>query len=138
MADQFKCWSCGTAVVDEPTPLGREARCRVCGKDLHACRQCKFYDTSKGKRCAEPVADEVLDKERANFCGYFALNPSAHAGNDQAQAARAQLAAMFELDDASPSANAGTDAEALQRKRDDEAKAAKLALDELFGIDKEK
>jgi hypothetical protein len=135
MDEQFKCWSCGTAVVDEPMPLGREARCRVCGKDLHACRQCNFYDTSKGNRCAEPVADEVLDKERANFCGYFAVNPSAHAGNHQAQAARAQLAAMFDLDEASPSAHA--DADTLQRKRDDEAKAAKLALDELFGIDKE-
>lgn len=32
---------------------------------------CRFYDTSKAKSCAEPVADEVGDKERANFCGYF-------------------------------------------------------------------
>lgn len=32
---------------------------------------CRFYDTRKAKSCAEPVADEVSDKERANFCGYF-------------------------------------------------------------------
>ena len=32
---------------------------------------CRFYDTRKAKSCAEPVADEVGDKERANFCGYF-------------------------------------------------------------------
>ena len=44
---------------------------------------------------------------------------------------------MFDLDDALPSANAGPDAEALKRKRDDETDAAKLALDELFGINKE-
>jgi hypothetical protein len=32
---------------------------------------CRFYDTRKAKSCAEPVADEVQDKQRANFCGYF-------------------------------------------------------------------
>ncbi len=32
---------------------------------------CRFYDTRKANSCAEPVADEVGDKERANFCGYF-------------------------------------------------------------------
>ena len=138
MVDQFNCWNCGAPATDEPMPLARESRCRVCGKDLHACRQCTFYETSKGKSCAEPVADEVRDKERANFCGYFTVHSGAYTGNDQAQAARAQLAAMFDLDDASPSANAGPDAEALKRKRDDETDAAKLALDELFGINKEK
>ena len=138
MADRFNCWNCGTPATDEPMPLARESRCRACGKDLHVCRQCTFYDTSKGKSCAEPVAEELRDKERANFCGYFTVNPGAHTGSDQAQAARAQLAAMFDLNDAPPSANAGPDAEALQRKRDDEIDAAKLALDELFGIDKEK
>lgn len=138
MADPFNCWNCGTPATDEPMPLGRESRCCACGKDLHVCRQCTFYDTSKGDGCAEPVADQVRDKERANFCGYLTVNPGAHTGNDQAQAARAQLAAMFDLGDASPLANVGSDAEALQRKRDHETDAAKLALDELFGIDKKK
>ena len=32
---------------------------------------CRFYDTSKAKSCGEPIADEVQDKTRANFCGYF-------------------------------------------------------------------
>ena len=32
---------------------------------------CRFYDTGKAKSCSEPVADEVNDKTRANFCGYF-------------------------------------------------------------------
>lgn len=34
---------------------------------------CRFYDTSKAKYCAEPIADEVQDKTRANFCGYFVV-----------------------------------------------------------------
>lgn len=32
---------------------------------------CRFYDVSKAKHCAEPVAEPVADKQRANFCGYF-------------------------------------------------------------------
>ncbi len=32
---------------------------------------CRFYALAKAKQCAEPVAEPVLDKQRANFCGYF-------------------------------------------------------------------
>jgi len=137
MAQSFDCWKCGTPAPDEPMPLGRETRCRACDEDLHVCRQCTFYDTTKGKSCAEPIADEVIDKERANFCGYFTLNLNAHGGNAQAEAARQQLAAMFALGEDAPEANAAPDAEALRRKRDDEADAAQRALGELFGLDKD-
>ena len=119
-------------------PLGRETRCRACGKDLHVCRQCTFYDTTKGKSCAEPVADEVRDKERANFCGYFTLNAGAFGGNAQADAAREKLAAMFALDGNTSSANASPDAGALLRKREDEADAAQRELGKLFGLDEDK
>jgi hypothetical protein len=138
VAQSFDCWNCGSLAGDEPMPLGRETRCRACGKNLHVCRQCTFYDTTKGKSCAEPIADEVRDKERANFCGYFTLNLSAYGGTAQADTARDQLAAMFALGDDTSSVNASADAEALLRKRDDEADAAQRALGELFGLDKDK
>jgi hypothetical protein len=32
---------------------------------------CRFYDTTKARQCAEPVAEPVQIKGRANFCGYF-------------------------------------------------------------------
>jgi hypothetical protein len=57
---------------------------------------CRFYDLSKAKQCAEPVADPVLDKQRANFCGYF--EPVAgryRAGDPAADSARAALDALF-------------------------------------------
>lgn len=137
MAQSFDCWKCGALAADEPMPLARELRCRACAKDLHVCRQCTFYDTTKGKSCAEPIADEVIDKERANFCGYFTLNLRAHAGNAQAEAAREQLAAMFALGEQPPSNNAPADAALMLRKREDDADAAQRALSELFGIDKD-
>jgi hypothetical protein len=116
-------------------PLARESRCRACAKDLHACRQCTYYDPTKGKNCAEPIADEVIDKERANFCGYFTLNLHAHAGTAQADAARAELASMFVLDGKVASNNASADSASLLRKREEEVDAAQRALGELFGLD---
>jgi len=65
------CWKCGASLADLSLPLSRTDECRTCRAELHVCRLCRFYDTSKAKSCSEPVADEVNDKTRANFCGYF-------------------------------------------------------------------
>jgi len=58
---------------------------------------CEFYDTAKAKHCREPVAEEVKDKTRANFCDYF--RPTATAYRPQeltaAQRAKAELEALF-------------------------------------------
>lgn len=58
---------------------------------------CQFYDTAKAKHCAEPIAEEVKDKQRANFCDYF--QPSASAWRPAeltaAERARAELEALF-------------------------------------------
>lgn len=131
----FGCWKCGSLQVDEPMPLGRESRCRACGSDLHVCRQCRFYDTSKGKSCAEPVADEVRDKERSNFCGYFALNTGAFAGNAEAEAAKRQLESMFGLSGEAAAPAAAPDAESLEAGRRKEADRARDELSKLFGLD---
>ena len=45
---------------------------------------CRFFDLRKAKSCAEPVADEVRDKERANFCGYFEPAPGRFQPADSA------------------------------------------------------
>lgn len=57
---------------------------------------CRFYDTRKANHCAEPVAEPVQNKERANFCGYFVpvagrYRPGNAAGGDS----RAALEALF-------------------------------------------
>jgi hypothetical protein len=116
-------------------PLSREARCRACGADLHACRQCRWYDTGKAKDCAEPVADEVRDKERANFCGYFSINPGAHTGSGDADAARARLEALFGLSGGETGAAAATDAPRAHDRGQREADAAREELGRLFGLD---
>jgi len=90
------CWKCGAPLEDVALPLRRLEECRACGAELHACRLCEFFDPAVAKNCREPVAEEVKDKTRANFCDYF--RPKARAWVSQggpADAARAQLEALF-------------------------------------------
>lgn len=93
------CWKCGASLEAQPLPLGRLAECGACHAELHVCRQCLYFDTGKASQCREPVAEEVQDKTRANFCGYFQLRPDAYRpGDDHAAAsARAELEALFGL-----------------------------------------
>lgn len=94
--DSLNCWRCGAAVVDEPLPLSRTAECRQCRAELHVCRMCEFYDTSRAKACREPVAEPVPDKTRANFCGWFRPRSGlAGDGTDAAAAARQALDDLF-------------------------------------------
>lgn len=78
------CWSCGHVLA--AADYARESRCPGCQKATHACRNCLYYQPGINNDCREPVADHVVDKERANFCDYFEPNPSAHAGGDKPSA----------------------------------------------------
>ena len=35
---------------------------------------CEYYDPHSYNECREPIAERVLDKEKANFCDSFRLN----------------------------------------------------------------
>ncbi len=93
----LKCWKCGTSLADYTLPLRRLEECRACHAELHVCRMCEFYDTSKAKHCRETIAEEVKDKQRANFCDYFKPTPGAYqpAALSAADKARADLEALF-------------------------------------------
>jgi hypothetical protein len=76
--------------------VGFRDECPRCASALHCCRNCKFYDRTYHHQCREPMADLVVDKERANFCEYFA--PSGErtpARPPAAPAAREKLEALF-------------------------------------------
>jgi hypothetical protein len=64
------CFQCGQEIPAEQTIL-REDECPHCSSDLHACRNCRFYDPASSNQCSEPQADWITAKERANFCEYF-------------------------------------------------------------------
>ena len=116
------CWKCGTSLAGVLVPFARVAECPQCRADLHVCRMCKFFDPGVRRGCKEPVADEVSERERANFCGYFApaagLGPGAEDG--ASQAAWGELDAIFDLP---PSSSASPS----------DAGEARRRLDDLFG-----
>jgi len=82
---------------------------------------CRFYDTSVAQACREPMADEVKDKTRANFCDYFEPTPDAWAGQDRPSARNDHLAALFGDDAEGGSASEASGGEQLD------------ALNALFG-----
>ena len=51
--------------------IGFREECFFCKADLHACKNCQFYDVKADNECREPAADVVRDKEKFNFCDFF-------------------------------------------------------------------
>lgn len=102
MADEWVCWKCGTAIEASRPTIARTDECAACHADLHVCRLCVFFDERVSRQCREPVADEVTDKTRANFCGYFEVRAHAHRNDSVAASSRAALDNLF----ATPSAAA--------------------------------
>ena len=45
--------------------------CPNCGRDLHVCLNCEFYDRNAYRQCRESIREPVQDKERANYCDFF-------------------------------------------------------------------
>ena len=86
------CWKCGASLADLTLPLGRLEECRTCRAELHVCKMCEWYSLSVAKQCRETVAEEVKDKERANFCDYFKPRAGAHSKTDVSAADRARSA----------------------------------------------
>ena len=113
MAD-LVCWKCGASLADLTLPLRRLEECRKCGAELHVCKLCEWYSVAVAKHCREPIAEEVKDKERANFCDYFKPRPGAYVPADVAASskARTELDALFGNKDAASAPSAADRARA--------------------------
>ena len=97
MADPLLCWRCGASLAALPLPLGRRDECPDCVAELHVCKMCRYYDAQVPKACREDDAEEVKEKERANFCDYFKPSANAYVPGFRAASAKAenQLASLF-------------------------------------------
>lgn len=100
--EKLHCWRCGASLAELTPPIERRDECPACRAQLYVCRFCEFYEPKVARQCREPVADEVKDKERANFCGYFKPNSNAHvpanfagAGLGASSGARNALEELF-------------------------------------------
>lgn len=90
----MNCWHCGRA-VEVTERVGFRDECPGCDRPLHVCRNCGFYDPSYNNACREPMAERVVDKERFNFCEYFAPGDRKQAGARTQSTAQAKLEDLF-------------------------------------------
>lgn len=97
MAAALVCWKCGGSLASLPLPLSRMAECPACKAELHVCRLCQFYDPRTTRQCSEIRAEEVIVKDRANYCDWFKPRPNAYDARARAKAgsAKAKLDALF-------------------------------------------
>ena len=136
--DTWVCWKCGASLEGLPRPFGRREECPACRAELHVCRMCRHYDPRVSRACREPVAGEVKDKERANFCDWFqarqGAGPGSPGGSDASS--RQALEALIGLggDPGGVPADSRADPAAGGAPAPrDEAAAARAALERLFG-----
>ncbi len=71
MADDLKCYRCGASLAELSLPISRHDECPSCTVYLHVCKMCEFYDPTVPKQCREDDAEEVIEKEKLNFCEWF-------------------------------------------------------------------
>ncbi len=96
LTPMYACHYCG-ADVGNPREIFRNSTCSGCGKDLKICLNCRFYAPGAHWDCNETVEELVADKERANFCSYFAFadKPSRGRAPNAADNARNRLDKLF-------------------------------------------
>jgi len=81
------CSYCGSPMPADRSPGFGEA-CERCGKDLHACLNCRFYKAGARWDCAETIDEPVVDKERRNTCDWYQTNPALLAETKGRESAR--------------------------------------------------
>lgn len=90
----FHCHSCDTVL--ELDAVYRTDRCRKCESDVKVCKNCRHYDSSASNECRETAADYVHNKDRANYCDYFAPRADRVEGEkSEVEDAKARLEALF-------------------------------------------
>ena len=94
----FFCYNCRKELDNIKGSIARESICQNCQSQIHCCLNCKFYKPGAYNKCNEPQADFVIDKAKANFCGYFVLKeytspPADH--DEEVRRVKAKLDALF-------------------------------------------
>jgi hypothetical protein len=90
------CHSCGKDVKIQGG-VSRQELCPHCRGDLHCCVNCSLNDPYAHNQCREPAAEWVKDRDKNNFCEYFAFKDSAGVGRGRRErdGALAKLEALF-------------------------------------------
>lgn len=89
------CWHCRRPLTR--ADYGRENNCLGCTKPVRVCRNCRHYAPGRPNDCLEPMAERVLDKNRATMCEFFEPdpNPPEGEGRSDVDALRDAAEALF-------------------------------------------
>ena len=101
MSTELICYRCGASLAELTPPIARQDECPACSVSLHVCRMCKFFDPDVPKQCTEDDAEEVFEKQRANFCEWYKPCASVFDPKEAAAENRAhgELASLFGEDE---------------------------------------
>lgn len=125
MNEAYVCWRCGAHLVELILPMSRREECPTCAVDQHVCKMCQSFAPNLSDGCSEERAEDVNDKESANFCDYFSPMTDVYTAKDSSStAAKAQLDDLF----------GGSDAPSAAEDESETAKA-RAELDGLFSKD---
>jgi len=97
MSTELSCYRCGASLAELTLPIARADECPACSVSLHVCRMCGFFDPEVPKQCTEDDAEEVFEKQRANFCEWYkpcasAFDPTEVVAENRAHS---ELASLF-------------------------------------------
>jgi len=66
----FQCAVCGEK-IETLTSIDRQSTCPKCGKPLHTCTNCTFFDSGSQFECRKPIPARIENKAKANTCELF-------------------------------------------------------------------
>ncbi len=93
----FRCAVCGhkAPLLGDVAP---DAACAGCGKPLHTCTNCTFFDSGARFECRKPIPQRIESKTKANTCELFqpkAVRDLQARGPAAPQDARSAFDALF-------------------------------------------
>ena len=89
----MKCVHCQAEIGEARIHIRDE--CPKCGRDLHICLNCEFYDRNAYRQCRESIREPVPDKEKANYCDFFRAARTGESTPDAAGDALKKLNNFF-------------------------------------------
>lgn len=116
MSADLVCYNCGHLLAALTLPISRRDLCPGCSMHLHVCRMCTKFDPRVTRQCREDDAEDVIEKERVNFCEWFEPSSDAYDAGRAGRHARAEadLASLFG-DESAAAASSGDALEDVEK-----------------------
>lgn len=86
-----RCSNCGTVLAPG---FDQKGQCPKCQFELHSCKQCVHFDTSRQFECTQPISERIAKKDAKNECTFFEFRMTVEKDTSPVNYARATPAAV--------------------------------------------